>query len=119
MDDRLVPFQIFQSLGVVGDNRSNNLTIFQLRTVTAGRNALFQRTLANFTETVAKYRFHSLNAAALTVDMFRQNGSLIQLGPQFRGFFTPFMTVPIFPVFLIAKSYGIVQRTVFYEDSKP
>ncbi len=29
------------------------------------------------------------------------------------------MTVPIFPVFLIAKPYGILQRTVFYEDSKP
>ena len=70
-------FQIFQNFGMIGDNHSNNLTFFQVWTVAARRRVFVQRALTYLTKTIAKHSFHSFNAAALTVDMFRQNGSII------------------------------------------
>lgn len=44
--------------------------------------------LANTAKVIAKYGFNPFNAAALTVDMFRQNGNIVQLGLWFCRFFT-------------------------------
>ena len=74
-------FQILQNFGIVWENLSHSPAVFQFRTVSACGHTFFQRALANFAHTVAKYRFDPVNTASLTVDMFRQNGRAIYFCP--------------------------------------
>jgi len=44
-------------------------------------------TLPDFAQGATEDGFRSVHAAALAVDMFGQDGSMVQLGPQLRGLF--------------------------------
>lgn len=87
------PFGFFQHSGIVCDDFSNRLTFSQSWAVAACRHIFFQCTLMNTAKTTAEYSFNPLNAAALTVDMFRQSGNIIQLGLWFCRFFTQCLIV--------------------------
>lgn len=69
--------EIFQGIGIIGDDCSNSLTFFQVRAVATGHYTPFDRTLTDRAETITEYRFYPVNAAAHTVDMFRQDGGMI------------------------------------------
>ena len=70
-------FQVLQRSGIVGMNGADHLATFQFRTVAAGRHAFLQGALTNTAKAFTIHRFCPIHAAALTVDMLRQNGSMI------------------------------------------
>ena len=69
--------QVLESSGVIAKNGADCLATFQFRTVAAGRHAFLKGTLPNSTKTFTIHRFYPIHAAALTVDMLRQNGRIV------------------------------------------
>ena len=69
--------QIFQSVGRICEDRSNRPACLKTLTVTARCHPFLNRTLANHTKAVTVYGLHSVNTAALTVDMLGQNRRII------------------------------------------
>jgi hypothetical protein len=54
---------------------------FLLLAITASLESFTYRTLTYLAQTVAKYGFPSVHPAAITVNVFRENGRIIQFGP--------------------------------------
>ena len=85
--------QILQSRRIVFQDSPNSRTLFQIRTVAAGSDTLFHRTLTDATHTLTEYGLNSFSTTALTVDMFRKNRRMIQFSPQLCCFFPQFLVV--------------------------
>ena len=85
MPNRTVPdcllFKIFLSLRIVLPNGTDLGASFLLRAITASLEALAQCALANLAQTVTENGFLSVHPAAITVNVFRENGRIIQFGP--------------------------------------
>jgi hypothetical protein len=54
---------------------------FFFRAITASLEALAQCALANLAQAVTENGFPSVHPAAITVNVFRENGRIIQFGP--------------------------------------
>ena len=70
-------FQVLQRNGIIRKNRADRLATLQFRAVAAGRHTFFQGALANTAKAFTIHRFYPIRAAALTVDMLRQNGCIV------------------------------------------
>ena len=77
-------FKIIFSLRIVLPNSTDLGASFLLWAITASLEAIAQCALTYLAQTVAKYGFPSVHPAAITVNVFRENGRIIQFGPQFR-----------------------------------
>ena len=77
----------------MGENRSHRWALLHLGAVAAGRQAFLQCTLPDGAEAVAVNGFLPVHTATLAVDVFGQNGGVVQLGPEFRGLLTQGLVV--------------------------
>ena len=78
--------QVFQRIGAVGEDLPRRLAPLQLRAEAACGHAPGQGALPNGAEALAEHRFHPVGAAALAVDVLRENRGMIQFRPQLRCF---------------------------------
>ena len=74
-------------------NHPDGGAMLHFRTFTAGGNLFFQRALANPAQAFAEDSLTAVGAAAVAVDMFRQYGGVVQLGPQSGGLFAQGLVV--------------------------
>ena len=70
--------KITQSGWIVLEKAIDSLTGTEIRAVDTGRNILFFGTFAYFTHMLTEYRFCSILATTIAIDVFRQDRSIIQ-----------------------------------------
>ena len=74
-------------------NHRDGGTLLHFRAVAAGGDLFFQRTLADLAHAFAEDRLPALRTTAVAVDMLRQDGGVVQLGPKFGGLFAQSLVV--------------------------
>ena len=75
------PFKIFLSLRIVLPNGTDLGASFFFWAITASLESFTYRTLTYLAQAVTENGFLSVHPAAITVNVFRENGRIIQFGP--------------------------------------
>ena len=80
--------KVFNNIRIVRGNDSESRAFFFFLAVAAGRKTFLHSAFSDSADTFAENSLYSVCAASVAVDMFRQNGRVVQFAPEFRRFFT-------------------------------